>query len=301
MLFIVVLGHCLFWSTVFTQFVFIYLQFSLFSINYHHIGAPKTWYGVPGQAAQQLEKVALDHVYSHDILSPDNEDGAFREIAQKTTMFPPSILLQLGVPVYKAVQMPGEFVITFPRAYHAGFSNGKINHKIFDLHSLCSFRLSSMHTPQPYFLISCTIVGFNCGEAVNFAIKDWFPFGAMASRRYALLGMMPILPYEEVLCKEAVRLSKHSVLCDSSAGLASNHSVRMSFAQHMQFLNEAVWQLKDILENLKKSSIILSNSQGTTICCTCKRDCYLVFLACNHCDHLLCLFHGTNILLNMYS
>ncbi|KAG7988068.1 hypothetical protein I3843_03G168100 [Carya illinoinensis] len=53
-------------------------------------------------------------------------------------MFLPSILLQHHVPVYKAVQVLGEFVITFPRAYHAGFSHG-----------------------------------FNCGEAVNNAAGRW--------------------------------------------------------------------------------------------------------------------------------
>ncbi|KAF2306687.1 hypothetical protein GH714_020443 [Hevea brasiliensis] len=136
----------------------------LFSINYHHTGAPKTWYGVPGHAALQFEKVVLDHVYVHDILKIGDEDGVFKEIAGKTTMFPPSTLLQHSVPVYKAVQMPGEFVVTFPRAYHAGFSNG-----------------------------------FNCGEAVNFALGDWFPFGELASKRYARIGMMAILPCEEIL------------------------------------------------------------------------------------------------------
>src|SRR5262249_4774584 len=85
---------------------------------------PKTWYGVPGQAAQRFEKVVRDYVYGRDFLSSDDEDAVFKEIAGKTTMFPPSILLQHDAPVYKAVQMPGEFVITFPRAYHAGFSNG---------------------------------------------------------------------------------------------------------------------------------------------------------------------------------
>ncbi|KAG6515574.1 hypothetical protein ZIOFF_026003 [Zingiber officinale] len=38
-------------------------------------------------------------------------------------------------------------------------------------------------------------IGFNCGEAVNFAIGDWFPFGNMASQRYALLNRMSLLPH----------------------------------------------------------------------------------------------------------
>lgn len=94
------------------------------SINYHHCGASKTWYGIPGHAALEFERVVREHVYTNDILSSDGEDGAFDVLLGKTTLFPPNILLEHEVPVYKAVQKPGEFIITFPRAYHAGFSHG---------------------------------------------------------------------------------------------------------------------------------------------------------------------------------
>ena len=96
------------------------------SMNYHHCGAAKTWYGVPGHAALNFEKVVRENVYARDILSDKGEDAAFDVLLGKTTMFPPNVLLEQGVPVYKAVQKPGEYVITFPRAYHAGFSHGMI-------------------------------------------------------------------------------------------------------------------------------------------------------------------------------
>ncbi|XP_038888625.1 lysine-specific demethylase JMJ706-like isoform X4 [Benincasa hispida] len=95
----------------------------LYSINYHHCGASKTWYCIPGDAALRFENVVRENVYRDDILSANSEDGAFDILSGKTTLFPPNILLEHGVPVYKAVQKPGEFIITFPRAYHAGFSH----------------------------------------------------------------------------------------------------------------------------------------------------------------------------------
>lgn len=95
------------------------------SINYHHSGAPKSWYSVPGSSAPEFHKVVMDCVYAPEVLLGGGEDGASALLAEKTTMFPPNILRENGVPVYKAVQMAGDYVITFPRAHHAGFSQGK--------------------------------------------------------------------------------------------------------------------------------------------------------------------------------
>ncbi|XVF30487.1 hypothetical protein REPUB_Repub16aG0062200 [Reevesia pubescens] len=228
----------------------------LYSINYHHSGAPKTWYGVPGHAAPLFDKVAQDYVYSPDILSPIGEDGASALLAEKTTMFPPNILLQHNVPVYKAVQMPGEYVVTFPRAYHAGFSQG-----------------------------------FNCGEAVNFGIGEWFPWGAVAGQVYAHLCKMVILPYEELLCKEAIILSKSSNY-PSSDQLASQTCVKSSFIHHIESIKNALWDLN----NLKALFNYSPKSQGTIVCQLCKRDCYLAFLGCDSCSHHTCLFHDFNSL-----
>ncbi|KAL3649622.1 hypothetical protein CASFOL_006025 [Castilleja foliolosa] len=227
----------------------------LYSINYHHCGAAKTWYGIPGHAALNFERVVREHVYTREILSADGEDGAFDVLLEKTTLFPPNILLEHGVPVYKAVQKPGEYVITFPRSYHAGFSHG-----------------------------------FNCGEAVNFAIGDWFPLGSIASRRYSLLNRMPLLPQEELLCKEAMLLHANLELKDldySYADLISQNTIKVSFASFIRFQHYARWCLMESNQCIAVSSF----SHGTILCSLCKRDCYVAYLNCQCYLHPLCLRH----------
>ncbi|KAK8260187.1 hypothetical protein V6Z12_D13G104700 [Gossypium hirsutum] len=223
----------------------------LYNINYHHSGAPKTWYGVPGHVASQFDKVARDYVYDPNILSHIGKAGAFALLAEKTTMFPPNILLQHNVPVHKAVQMAGEYVITFPRAYHAGFSQG-----------------------------------FNCGEAVNFAFGDWFPWGAVAGLVNVHSCRTVILPYEELLCKEAIILSKSSNYGITET--ASESCVRSSFVTHIESLNIVLWRLHNLEPSITYSAV----SQGTIICQLCKRDCYLTFLECSRCFYHTCIFHG---------
>ncbi|KAK7360918.1 hypothetical protein VNO77_02936 [Canavalia gladiata] len=227
----------------------------LYSINYHHCGASKTWYGIPGHAALGFERVVREHVYTNDILSTDGEDGAFDVLLGKTTLFPPNILLEHEVPVYKAVQNPGEFIITFPRAYHAGFSHG-----------------------------------FNCGEAVNFAIGDWFPLGAIASQRYALLHRIPLLPHEELLCKEAMLLYANLELQDSdipSEDLLFHNCIKISFVNLMRFQHCARW----LLMKSKGCVSVSSHSHGTILCSLCKRDCYIAYVDCECHMHPVCLRH----------
>ncbi|CAN6858837.1 unnamed protein product [Brassica oleracea] len=227
----------------------------LYSINYQHCGASKTWYGVPGSAALNFEKVVRECVYSDEILSTNGEDVAFDVLLGKTTIFPPKILLDHDVPVYKAVQKPGEFVVTFPRGYHAGFSHG-----------------------------------FNCGEAVNFAMGDWFPFGTIASCRYAHLNRLPLLPHEELICKEAMLLNscpKPENLDFSPAELSGQKNIKTAFVHLIRFHHLARW-------SLMKSRLctgLVSNTYGTIVCSLCKRDCYLAFINCQCYSHPVCLRH----------
>ncbi|KAH1139021.1 hypothetical protein AAZX31_10G181500 [Glycine max] len=227
----------------------------LYSINFHHSGANKTWYGVPGHAASQFEKTVLQHVYCNKIITKHGEDGAFKFLAQKTTMFPPNVILQHDVAVYKAVQKPGEFIITFPRAYHAGFSHG-----------------------------------FNCGEAVNFANGDWFSLGAAASMRYTHLKMMPLIPYEELLCKEAMLVFKSSRVRSSKnkpEDKTSYQAIMLPFVHLVQSYKTSLLRL-----NSSRKLPSSSNTTGSQICSLCYRDCYVAYFLCKYCfSHPICLFH----------
>ncbi|CAN6274825.1 unnamed protein product [Urochloa humidicola] len=227
----------------------------LYSINYLHCGAAKTWYGIPGNAASDFEKVVREHVYDHEILSGEGENEAFDVLLGKTTIFPPNILLHHGVPVHRAVQKPGEFVITFPRAYHSGFSHG-----------------------------------FNCGEAVNFATGEWFPLGAVASQRYALLKRIPVLPYEELLCKETTLVANESPMSDHE-DIPFQSCLKTPFVKLMWFQHQVRWSLVKMGARTHYKAEI----DATVLCGICKRDCYVAHIMCNCRADAICLCHEEEI------
>ncbi|XP_066499718.1 lysine-specific demethylase 5B-B isoform X2 [Hoplias malabaricus] len=88
-----------------------------YSINYLHWGEPKTWYGAPGFAAEQLEAVMKK-------LAPELFESQPDLLHQLVTIMNPNTLMSHGVPIYRTNQCAGEFVITFPRSYHSGFNQG---------------------------------------------------------------------------------------------------------------------------------------------------------------------------------
>lgn len=158
-----------------------------YSINYLHWGEPKTWYGVPGSKAEAFEntmKRAAPELFQSQ---PDL-------LHQLVTIMNPNILMNAGVPVYRTDQHAGEFIITFPRAYHAGFNQG-----------------------------------YNFAEAVNFAPADWvsestfspfevaviceqnFPFlypqmkvGRECINQYSTLRRFCVFSHDELVCKMAL-------------------------------------------------------------------------------------------------
>lgn len=93
------------------------IDFLLDQINYLHWGESKHWYGIPGQKAELFEEAMRS-------VAPELFKSQPDLLHQLVTICNPNILEDYGVPISSLNQSAGEFVITFPRAYHAGFNGG---------------------------------------------------------------------------------------------------------------------------------------------------------------------------------
>ena len=134
-----------------------------YSANYQHFGATKTWYGIPGADAERFEEAMKQAVPELFESQPDL-------LFQLVTLLPPDRLKKAGVNVYALDQRAGQFVITFPQAYHAGFNHG-----------------------------------FNFNEAVNFAPEDWEPYGEAGVERLQEFRKQPCFSHDELLMTAAGR------------------------------------------------------------------------------------------------
>ncbi|XP_046847146.1 probable lysine-specific demethylase 4B isoform X2 [Xenia sp. Carnegie-2017] len=112
----------------------------LFSINYIHYGAPKTWYVIPPEHGKRLERLAAGFF-------PESFASCSNFLRHKMTVISPQVLKKYSIPCSKVIHEAGQFMITFPFAYHCGFNHG-----------------------------------FNCAESTNFAIESWIDYGKKAEQ-----------------------------------------------------------------------------------------------------------------------
>ena len=99
------------------------------------------------------------------------------------------------------MQKAGEFIVTFPRAYHAGFN-----------------------------------CGFNCAEAVNVAPIDWLPRGQIAVELYKQQMRRSTVSHDKLLietAKKAIAISYHFLELQGTADLAA---WKDSFGLHYEAL-----------------------------------------------------------------
>lgn len=100
-----------------TSFAWHTEDMDLYSINYLHFGAPKTWYAIPTAYGRKLEKLT-------DRLFADNFELCSAHLRHKMTIISPQVLRANQIPYNKITQEPGEIMITFPFGYHAGYNHG---------------------------------------------------------------------------------------------------------------------------------------------------------------------------------
>ncbi|KAI5700656.1 hypothetical protein M8J75_001686 [Diaphorina citri] len=89
----------------------------LYSINYLHFGAPKTWYAIPPEHGRRLERLA-------EGFFPSSYKACPAFLRHKMTVISPHTLKTYSIPYDKITQEAGEIMITFPYGYHAGFNHG---------------------------------------------------------------------------------------------------------------------------------------------------------------------------------
>jgi jumonji domain-containing protein 2 len=120
------------------MFAFHVEDLDLYSINYLHAGAPKSWYSIQPGRRLRFEALAEGH-FASDLRE------CKEYLRHKTKLFSPTRMRESGLQFDTVVQRAGEFVVTFPGAYHAGFNHG-----------------------------------FNLAEATNFATPRWLGLGSKA-------------------------------------------------------------------------------------------------------------------------
>lgn len=127
-------------------------------------------------------------------------------------------------------------------------------------------------------------------------MPDWLPFGAAACRRYVLLNRLPLLPHEELLCREAMH---HSTIQAASGfpdvasgtsfvGYEHEKCLKVSFVRLMRFQHKVRWFLKQHAAR----SVVRQEFEGSELCSLCKHMCYVAYISCSCVQLPFCLNHG---------
>ncbi|XP_078427874.1 transcription factor jumonji (jmj) family protein / zinc finger (C5HC2 type) family protein isoform X2 [Wolffia australiana] len=234
-----------------------------YSLNYLHWGEPKVWYGVPGSDAWKLETAMKKHL-------PDLFEEQPDLLHNLVTQFSPSTLRSEGVPVFRCVQRPGQFVLTFPRAYHAGFNSG-----------------------------------FNCAEAVNVAPLDWLPHGQFAVELYRDQKRKISVSHDKLLlgaAREAVRAQWNILFL----GKKTTDNLRWKDACGTNGILAKVLRAHVEAELYKREKVCSSSSSSQTRkmdtnfdadtereCSVCHYDLHLSAVGCScSSERFACLDHG---------
>jgi histone demethylase JARID1 len=217
----------------------------LASINYMHAGEGKQWYVIPGDKAKAFKSVMEKSMKLRMKEVPDLEHNI-------TTMITPDTLKKNGVPVFKALQEAGQFIVTFPEAIHAGFS-----------------------------------YGFNCCEAANFATSDWIPHGSQSVLDYRLQRKREVFSFDRLLFTLTYHLP--TLPLESCRMLLKELEVLQADEAHFRKLLYGtgvadVTKVSLLPQEGRMSREIpeeLANYDDQRVCVSCLHTCFLSAVCCN--------------------
>ena len=232
-----------------------------YSANYQHFGATKTWYGIPAEDAEKFETAMRNTVPELFETQPDL-------LFQLVTLLTPEQLRKAGVRVYAIDQRAGQFVLTFPQAYHAGFNHG-----------------------------------FNFNEAVNFAPSDWEPFGLAGVERLQLFRRQPCFSHDELLWT-AAEGSASGLTIQTAKWLAPalDRVRRREISQRKDFVAKHLELLPHQCSNFGKGEEVCPltfeivdeevQDEDEQCCAYCKAFAYFSRFKCLRSGKVLCIAHA---------
>jgi histone demethylase JARID1 len=246
-----------------------------YSANYQHFGSTKTWYGIPSEDAEKFEDAMREAVPELFETQPDL-------LFQLVTLLTPDQLKKAGVSVYAVDQRAGQFVITFPKAYHAGFNHG-----------------------------------FNFNEAVNFAPADWEPFGQDGVDRLQQFRRQPCFSHDELLWTAAEGAATGGVTIHTAKWLApALNKLREREEEQREAFQKAHWEVQhtggfesdqtpyncsimDGEESASRCSLYFQVDASDLPeeeyqCAHCKAYTYLSRFKCDKTGKVVCLLHAGN-------
>ncbi|KAF8760367.1 BRIGHT, ARID (A/T-rich interaction domain) domain [Rhizoctonia solani] len=188
--------------------------------------------------------------------APDLFEAQPDLLFQLVTLMNPDRLRKAGVRVFACNQRPGEFVVTLPKAYHAGFNHGELMEGVEQL---------------------------NFNEAVNFALPEWLPLGLECAKRYQEHRKLPVFSHDELL----VTVVQHALSVKNAQWLLPNFKEMVDRELEQRAI--LVSQPGGILgETLDESDRPEEQYQ----CSVCKVFCYLSQVTCACTTAVACLSHA---------
>ncbi|XP_051142342.1 putative lysine-specific demethylase JMJ16 [Andrographis paniculata] len=217
----------------------------LYSISYLHKGCPKVWYGVPGSyyfKFVEITKKLFPRLAKHPKL-----------VHELVTQISPSVLTSEGIPVYRCVQNPSEFVLIFPGVYHSEFSSG-----------------------------------FTYSESVCFAPFDWLLHGQNIVEAYSAYCLKTSISYDKLLLGAALKCADAQRQFLVMKSNSANNQLWRSACGKDGILTKAL-KVRVKIEGIRRDHLC-NPSQSRALdeydtaikreCCFCKYDLYLSYVCC---------------------